>query len=1033
MDHIQFENLAMAYAKDNYPEYDWIATSITRDGNKDGYTTFKKKTMGITSEHEAWMEAKYSKRSRSVGRSRLDSTIVSGLLHGNVKVIMFITNGSIPKEYILRAQKIFIQSNDQHLLFIDNQNMTYWLINNPIIHNRFFTSKPKNIGRPENIIVSGLNILTKSDYNRALYSKVSKCKTEIEYVVNILIDSNISKRVEILLSSEQNVIISKSSVHDVIPGKNSFWKKLVVREIGKFQITANVIDGLINETIATKSIDIIAVKHSNPIIVHSQQLKLLLSLLNHIKRDVREEKGANFCISATGGMGKSFLLEQLQNEDFAGASVHRLDMTGSEGIDAQQLCKAILIFNFGVIYNYKDIYESLLSSDISTITLKTVSLLLAGLNDSRKAVEALKELAENDEFRSLLSPLSRSNHKVLLFDDIHKVSPLISLFLIRIASTITKYRPNTTALFAFRCDEFTSDGLLLELKCLSSIFVELNAPSVEDILKSFNANRLYVNEHTISVFFSNNPIMTLSLCNILDEVCRRIDSIKTEYGLSSGCLEVIKEVVNGRDKIIEDSFRRFKHFFKLLDVVYAFSNGIKIEHIIRSFDFASKKSIDLLVKGKLIRVEDQCLYPFHDTYINKYSLLRKGLHKAHVGKVFVQLSKETDYPRTECLSHLIRCGKRYSLKYLNEAIVERDYLRSKGVYGQNLNLSRSICKVLEDTPNLLSEHDFLKSYFIYAECLNHCGESQKARGTFEIVSKLATHKCSAMNVAIDGMKYDAEAEILSLDYWALKASAVQLTRLTDFAEKMNQLISITKNSDRYIQAYLTALNRIMTTHLLLDNYDSAAVFFNLSLKESKRLNKYNYNAYAHSDYAKGLYVYSPQKALVLLEKADYLYRELGTQNRRLLVGEVEKSYLSLIYENGSMDSLYEKSNILLQKGLFSEYRNAVLKIVAVLLSRGGHHEAMEKLSGLMTRLNTSFGPRSQMLISNLLTVYNHLLGDENGRNKYVKKHYAISSHLGSTYSGIAKINYNAPISSRIAFSLSEKLDPECTYLDPRQW
>ena len=92
-----FEDLAFDYVKKEFPPSDeWQQTQYTQDGNRDGYSIVFGFRPHDFSPEEWWMEAKYSSEKKTLSRYRLDSTIVSAAIHGNVSKII-LKDGTIFK------------------------------------------------------------------------------------------------------------------------------------------------------------------------------------------------------------------------------------------------------------------------------------------------------------------------------------------------------------------------------------------------------------------------------------------------------------------------------------------------------------------------------------------------------------------------------------------------------------------------------------------------------------------------------------------------------------------------------------------------------------------------------------------------------------------------------------------------------------------------------------------------------------------------------------------------------------------------
>lgn len=134
-----FEKLALEFVKKQFKNPSWKKTSETRDGNKDavayvfGYCSNKEQ------QAQWWMEAKYSTEQTLVTRYRLDATIVSAILNGNVKKVIFITNIGIRAKTIIDIRKALTKSTScRDVLFCTRPILESWLCKNPSIYKDFF-------------------------------------------------------------------------------------------------------------------------------------------------------------------------------------------------------------------------------------------------------------------------------------------------------------------------------------------------------------------------------------------------------------------------------------------------------------------------------------------------------------------------------------------------------------------------------------------------------------------------------------------------------------------------------------------------------------------------------------------------------------------------------------------------------------------------------------------------------------------------------------------------------------------------------
>lgn len=135
-----FEDLAFAYVESEYEiGTGWAHTPYAGDGNRDGYSIICGFRPHDLSPEEWWMEAKYSTEKKRLSRYRLDSTIVSAAIHGNVSKIVFVTNISVSTKTIVDIRAALKQAaHCREVHFCTKSTMEYWLTQNPDIFRKYF-------------------------------------------------------------------------------------------------------------------------------------------------------------------------------------------------------------------------------------------------------------------------------------------------------------------------------------------------------------------------------------------------------------------------------------------------------------------------------------------------------------------------------------------------------------------------------------------------------------------------------------------------------------------------------------------------------------------------------------------------------------------------------------------------------------------------------------------------------------------------------------------------------------------------------
>lgn len=135
-----FEDLALEYvAMKHSSPGNWTHTPYTRDGNRDACSIICGFRPNDLSPEEWWMEAKYSTHGERLTRYRLDSTIVSAAIHGNVSKIIFVTNISISTKTIVDIRAALKQAiHCREVYFCGKTTLEYWLFKNPEVFQRYF-------------------------------------------------------------------------------------------------------------------------------------------------------------------------------------------------------------------------------------------------------------------------------------------------------------------------------------------------------------------------------------------------------------------------------------------------------------------------------------------------------------------------------------------------------------------------------------------------------------------------------------------------------------------------------------------------------------------------------------------------------------------------------------------------------------------------------------------------------------------------------------------------------------------------------
>lgn len=124
-----FETLALDYINERAKPSSgarWEPTKQTHDKNKDAvvYLSYVNKDDRV----QWWMEAKYSTETGRLTRYRIDSTVVSAYISGNVERIYFVTNVSVPAKTAIDIRCALARGTCETVVFYSKPNLERWLL-----------------------------------------------------------------------------------------------------------------------------------------------------------------------------------------------------------------------------------------------------------------------------------------------------------------------------------------------------------------------------------------------------------------------------------------------------------------------------------------------------------------------------------------------------------------------------------------------------------------------------------------------------------------------------------------------------------------------------------------------------------------------------------------------------------------------------------------------------------------------------------------------------------------------------------------
>lgn len=311
-----FERLALVFAKKHFPSPSWEKTGETRDGNKDAIAYVFGYRSNDKQRTQWWMEAKYSTEKALVTRYRLDATIVSAILAGNVKKVVFVTNIAIRAKTIIDIRNALKKATSCHdVLFCTKPILENWLCKNPSIYQEFFPPlAPGEVLEQSEVLYLTQEI---DFYQRSSDSVafVEPCKVlygNEHYVGHFSVYCEDDRIVTLRKNQRcRGIKLAGKRTFQLHPGDNTI----------KFEIVLS--SNLPDESLFYFLLDNVEVFPANFIHLSPQpsihhELPGQKEIVGHIKKALKRFLRKNHCeyyaISAASGSGKTEMLEQLASD-----------------------------------------------------------------------------------------------------------------------------------------------------------------------------------------------------------------------------------------------------------------------------------------------------------------------------------------------------------------------------------------------------------------------------------------------------------------------------------------------------------------------------------------------------------------------------------------------------------------------------------------------------------------------------------------------------------------------------------------------
>lgn len=548
-----FEEIALGYVESNYHQYTWEKTQQTHDGNRDAYAVLSLFS-ARESKAEAWMEAKFSIRNRSMSRYTIDKTIVSALNKGDVSKLFFVTNmlvNSSVKKQVLSALKVDgFGYTDIH--FCTKYDIETWLTNDPEgmhLFRRFFKDCLSDEYQINRIKILGDPSFFDAHLHNYLFSEpITALRVGLEYIAEIRVYSPKETKITIgIITNGMEVAVPKQQF-DIKKCVNDLNVKFTIPFVNVSSLSIIITDGHDSDKID------LSIKIHNTgtlkLVIEAQEA-IRHNILSCYSEYVKHSPGSIVKeIVAQAGMGKTYLLRQitgdrlLRNESVISCSFSSVSTTNYHFL--AELYLHLFYFSVSVDECF-EILDSLCVTD----ALKHYLFLLQG-----NAFSDLEEWMEKSQNEQLI-PMNFQKDRIVVLDNTERLTEGQTLFLISLINGICSSNSHSFIVVSGRHQIFFSTPQRIVFQ-------------PQDII--YNLNKTISNISTSEVAIIAKSVYDVSsLALFIEKLCdinNGLEDLLATFDHNSLIERMITEKINGVLSTVD------KKSQELLMLIYTLTNGL---------------------------------------------------------------------------------------------------------------------------------------------------------------------------------------------------------------------------------------------------------------------------------------------------------------------------------------------------------------------------------------------------------------------------------------------------------------------------
>ncbi|MCH8903143.1 MAG: hypothetical protein IIA45_04440 [Bacteroidetes bacterium] len=1028
-----FELLALEYLNSNFPN-DWIATKQTRDGNKDAYTI-------VFLDKEIWAEAKFTKK-RKLPRYRLDATIVSALIKDNVIELIFLTNSEInegAKHDIERALRNAMHDRFNEVHFKTKLDLEYWLYCNPEKYEKFFEDSKESLLETEFdqlFVINDISIFKRTRITIGFREPLNSLYSNSEYTLSFSIFSPTETSLQLSTISDLiSIDIDKVALQKGVNHLNIEMRTLDSGKLGREVIA---LENDLTVLLKQKTL----IKLGSPdLYIGSQEAinrDLSASLVKFI--DGQNTESQVHTITGSSGIGKSTLVETVLNSgEFINKDIIYVTFTEDDDDNKLQLLHIIL----SILFYYTDqlSIDSRYLLELQQHGTFISSFLIDMIrqkedfqkNKSKRNVEVFnRTFAQYDSTRQLFPSTLSINEKILVFDDLQKLTENCRGFLCQMISDLNQTEVRTFVLFCGRYSFFESTEYLHLLRTTEVTNYEFEL-TFKDVKKSLARNEIDIDLSILENFLDGVRVDNFLIVSLIS-FFQTHKEILDKGGFENFAFLTRLFVTQGmHNETLRKMFSEIKGIENdVLGLIYFSYSGIDPQEL----PAEHSKILDSLESKDLIKYASfQKVIPYHDIYTDFYREHFLPPNNETINKYL--LTKLSKYERYRF--SLVN-GRAEDQISINDIVREIQTLHTEQkffvvlyildqIFGVHVRRTRH---TQEKHKNRLQEELYYQLYFFYAYAAANCNRNGGGKELFHMIYQ---ETISLRNSHIKEITVSSLAELINSSFEHLETDNVRsyskiLVELLDKLASEGYLENPDINGH---PSYILMLEVNFLLELMLDNQKQAQEYYKELDLCCNKVDPSRKNI-IDLRYARSLYHHNLDLATKLVKRV--LKRSSSTDNQKLkLLAGFELKFLDVLCGRGTLKNLL-KAHQLLKKHYYNDYRKGELLIAAYYLTQNNPKRTLEILSSDVL-VKRGIRPRLEGFRFQLLSAAELLNKNRDKSEQYLKKQKELFANLGSSYTEIIDHNthlvHNDARIESVKFSTSGNFNPNTFYLDPRMW